>query len=60
MSSKRYYVDKNNADGQGIKTTQCGGGSKTVGKAYRLKAEMRAIDAKRHGSNWYSVREGRK
>ena len=60
MSSKRYFVDKHNGDGPGIQSTQVGGGSKTHAKAYALKARMRAIDAQRHGSNWYTTREGRK
>lgn len=60
MSSKRFFVDKNNADGLQTTTTQVGGGSKTSAKAAVLKARMRAIDADRRGSNWYTIREGRK
>jgi hypothetical protein len=62
MSGKRYFVDKHNADTVSGKhqSMQVGGGSKTTAKANALKARMRAIDAARGGSNWYTTREGSK
>jgi len=62
MSSKRYFVDKHDGTtgASQAPVSQVGGGSKTVAKANALKAQMRAVDAQRHGSNWYTVREGRK
>ncbi len=59
MSSKRYAVNKHHGDlgrtAASTPVTQCGSASKTLAKAHDLKAKMRAIDAARHGSNWYTV-----
>lgn len=56
MSSKRYFVDKTDADTKS--TSQVGGGSKTVDKALGLRQQMK--DQQERGSSAsFSIREGR-
>ncbi|MCY1141398.1 hypothetical protein OWR29_25650 [Actinoplanes sp. Pm04-4] len=58
MSARRFFVFKK--DGDTGRVSQVGTGSKTFAKAQKHRAQMRAVDAQRHGSNSYTFSEGRK
>jgi hypothetical protein len=59
MSSKRWYVDKNDGTGSRYNTHQVGGGSRTPDKAAALRERMRQQQP-RGSSASFTFREGRK
>ncbi len=59
MSSKRWFMDRNDGRGLTGETHQVGGGSKTPEKAQQLRQRMRAQQLKGSSAS-FAVREGRK
>lgn len=53
--AKKFVVIKSEDNGRGIEKTQVGHVSKTMAQAEDLRARMRAVDAQRHGSAWYTT-----